>query len=37
MRLVAGELSGPDADRVFDYVERFAAVRAAYPKLSHRY
>ena len=29
MRLVEGEFSGPDPDRVFDYVERFAAVLVA--------
>jgi predicted transcriptional regulator len=38
MRLVAGEFSGPEADRVFDYIERFAAVlvAAGFPAMAAR-
>ena len=38
MLVVEGELSGPDPDRVFDYIERFAAVlvAAGFPAMAAR-
>ena len=38
MLVVEGEFSGPEADRVFDYIERFAAVlvAAGFPAMAAR-